>query len=333
MLRTKWIRTERHFPGAGYNDPIEDHGDRGRGGVVSHAGTWLLADLADATTLTGELSAALDGVRGPRPRHDPGRVLVDLAVAIADGAETISDIAVLADQPALFGPVASDSTCWRLLDVLDERQLGVVAGARARAREVAWAQRAEATGRVFARSRVAGTSGIEALVIDLDAHVLVCHSEKEQTAPTFKHTFGYHPLLAYLDNTGEFLAAALRPGNAGSNTATDHIAVLDAALTQIPDVYRHGHPILVRADGAGCTKAFLAHVRALHTTGVSCEFSVGWTITGREHTAIAALAGWRLDRSAGRRGRAPSAGATPPSPRSRDCCRPRHWRPTRQGRG
>jgi hypothetical protein len=89
-------------------------------GVVSHAGTRLLVELADATTLTGELSAALDGVRGPRPRHDPGRVLVDLAVAIADGAETISDIAVLADQPALFGPVASDSTCWRLLDVLDE---------------------------------------------------------------------------------------------------------------------------------------------------------------------------------------------------------------------
>ena len=87
MLRTKWIRTERHFRGAGYNDPTEDHGDRGRGRVVSHAGTRLLADLADATTLTGELSAALDGVRGPRPRHDPGRVLVDLAVAIADGAD------------------------------------------------------------------------------------------------------------------------------------------------------------------------------------------------------------------------------------------------------
>ena len=186
-------------------------------GVVSHAGTRLLADLADATTLTGELSAALDGVRGPRPRHDPGRVLVDLAVAIADGAETISDIAVLADQPALFGPVASDSTCWRLLDVLDERQLGVVAGARARAREVAWAQRAEATGRVFARSRVAGTSGIEALVIDLDAHVLVCHSEKEQTAPTFKHTFGYHPLLAYLRQHWRVpRRGAAYQGNAGS---------------------------------------------------------------------------------------------------------------------
>ena len=258
-------------------------------GVVSHAGTRLLADLADVTTLTGELSAALDGVRGPRPRHDPGRVLVDLAVAIADGAEAISDIAVLADQQTLFGPVASDSTCWRLLDALGERQLSAVAGARAHAREVAWAQRAEATGHAFTRSRVAGGPGIEALVIDLDAHVLVCHSEKEQTAPTFKHSFGYHPLLAFCDNTGEFLAATLRPGNAGSNTAADHITVLDAALAQIPDQHRHGHPILVRADGAGCTKAFLAHIRSLHEQTVSCEFSVGWTITGREHAAIALL--------------------------------------------
>jgi len=88
-------------------------------GVVSHAGSRLLADLADTTTLTGKLSAALEGIRGAQPRHDPGRVLVDLAVAIADGAEAISDIAVLADQSALFGPVASASTCWRLLHALD----------------------------------------------------------------------------------------------------------------------------------------------------------------------------------------------------------------------
>jgi hypothetical protein len=154
---------------------------------------------------------------------------------------------------------------------------------------VAWAQRADTTGRAFGRSRVAGTAGLDVLVIDLDAHVLVCHSEKEQTAPTFEHTFGYHPLLAFCDNTGEFLASVLRPGNAGSNTAADHIAVFDAALAQIPDAYRHGHPILIRADGAGCTKAFLAHIRSLRQTGVSCEFSVGWTITGREHAAIALL--------------------------------------------
>jgi hypothetical protein len=96
-------------------------------------------------------------------------------------------------------------------------------------------------------------------------------------------------LLAFCDNTGEFLAALLRPGNAGSNTAADHITVLDQALAQIPDIHRHGHPILIRADGAGCTKVFLAHVRSLRAQGVACEFSVGWTITGREHTAIALL--------------------------------------------
>ena len=258
------------------------------GGVVSHAGSRLLADLADATTLTAELSAVLDGLRRSRSRHDPGRVLVDLAVAIADGAETISDIAILADQPGLFGPVASDSTCWRVLDALDDRGLAAVAGARARAREVAWAQRAETAGAAFGPSRVAG-GAIGALVIDLDAHVLVCHSDKAQTAPTFKGSFGYHPLLAFCDNTGEFLAAQLRPGNAGSNTAADHIDVLVAALAQVPDQHRHGHPILIRADGAGCTKAFLAYVRSLREQAVSCEFSVGWTITTREHTAIAVL--------------------------------------------
>jgi Transposase DDE domain group 1 len=116
-------------------------------GVVAHAGSRLLADLADVTTLTAELSEVLGGVRGPRPRHDPGRVLVDLAIAIADGAEAISDISVLADQQMLFGPVASDSTCWRLLDALAERRLAAVTEARARAREVGWAQRAETTGR------------------------------------------------------------------------------------------------------------------------------------------------------------------------------------------
>ena len=191
---------------------------------------------------------------------------------------TISDVAVLADQAALFGPVASDSTCWRLLERLDAAQLGAVARARAAAREVVWAQRAELTGQPFPPARAAGRA-LPGLVIDLDASIVVCHSEKEQAAPTFKKTFGYHPMLAFCDNTGEFLAAALRRGNAGSNTAADHITVLDAALAQIPDQHRHGTPILVRADAAGCTQEFLAHIRSLRDTAVSCEFSVGWAIT------------------------------------------------------
>jgi len=128
-------------------------------------------------------------------------------------------------------------------------------------------------------------------MIDLDASIVVCHSEKEQAAATFKKTFGYHPLLAFCDNTGEFLAARLRKGNAGSNTATDHVTVLDAALAQLPDHHRHGTPILIRADGAGGTKEFLTHIRRLRDKkAVSCEFSVGWAITDRERTAITAIA-------------------------------------------
>jgi hypothetical protein len=257
-------------------------------GVVSHAGSRLLADLADRTTLTAGLSAVLAGLGRPRAVHDPGRVLVDLAVAVADGAECISDIAVLADQPGLFGPVASDSTVWRLLAQLDAPQLAGVAAARAAAREVAWAQRAEVTGTAVPAATAGGVA-LPGLVLDVDATVVVCHSEKESAAATFKHTFGYHPILAFLDNSGEFLAGVLRPGNAGANTAADHITVLDAALAQIPDAERHGVPVLVRADGAGCTKAFLAHVRGLRQQQVRTEFSVGWAVTERERTALGRL--------------------------------------------
>jgi hypothetical protein len=230
----------------------------------------------------------LAGLRKPRARHDPGRVLVDMAVAVADGATTISEVAVLADQAALFGPVASDSTCWRLLERLDTARLGAIGRARSAARELAWAQRAELSGEPFPPARAAGRV-LPGLVIDLDASIVVCHSEKEQAAPTFKKTFGYHPMLAFCDNTGEFLAAQLGKGNAGSNTAADHIAVLDAALAQIPDQHRHGTPILVRADAAGCTREFLNHLRDLRDAVVSCEFSVGWAITGRERAAISTI--------------------------------------------
>jgi hypothetical protein len=114
-------------------------------------------------------------------------------------------------------------------------------------------------------------------------------SQKEQAAATFKKTFGYHPLLAFCDNTGEFLAAQLRKGNAGSNTAADHITVLDAALAQLPDTHRYGTAVLIRADGAGGTKEFLTHIRGLRDSAVSCEFSVGWAITERERAAITAI--------------------------------------------
>lgn len=224
-------------------------------GVVSHAGARLLSDLAERTGLTGQLSTVLHGLCRRRTRHDPGQVLSHLAVAIADGAECISDIAILVDQPGLFGPVASDTSVWRLLEQLDDERLGQVAAARAAARELVWAQRAEVTGLAVPACVTAGRE-IEELRVDLDASVVIAHSEKEHAAPTFKGTFGFHPMLATLDNTGEFLAAILRPGTAGANNAADHIAVLDAALAQIPDGHRHGALILIRADTAGATRRF-----------------------------------------------------------------------------
>jgi hypothetical protein len=122
-----------------------------------------------------------------------------------------------------------------------------------------------------------------------DATLVTAHSDKELAAANFKGGYGFHPLTAWLDNTDEALAAVLRPGNAGSNTATDHIAVTDLALAQIPDTYRHGVPILVSADGAGATQAWLAHLRAQRETGVDLEFSVGFTMTATVAAAILAL--------------------------------------------
>jgi hypothetical protein len=207
-------------------------------GVASHVGSRLLADLADRSGLTGAFADALGGLRCRRSGHDPGRVLTDVAVMLADGGVAISDLAVLRDQPELFGPVASTATAWRVLDAIDAGLLAGLRRGRARARERLWAQRGEAGRGV--PDTVAGGRSWPGLVIDLDAMLVDCHSEKELAAPTFKGGFGYHPLLAWLDNTNEALAGRLRPGNAGANTAADHIAVLDDALAQIPDEHRHG---------------------------------------------------------------------------------------------
>ncbi len=257
-------------------------------GVVSHAGTRLLADVADAAGLSAAFGDALGRGRRRRSAHDPGRVLTDLAVMLADGGEAISDLAVLRDQPDVFGAVASMPTAWRLLDRVGEDDLVELRLARASARERAWLLRAE-NGRALPSATAAGAP-IPGLVIDLDATLVTTHSEKEQTAGNFKGGFGYHPLLAFLDNTGEALAGVLRPGNAGSNTAADHVVVTDAALAQIPDAERHGQPILVRADGAGASKAWLWHLHRLRTEhGLDLDYSVGFTIAEKVRDAIAIL--------------------------------------------
>ena len=147
------------------------------------------------------------------------------------------------------------------MDSADEAVLGRLRQARAAARERAWLARAEL--RRDLAAAVAGGRVLPGLIIDLDASLVTCHSEKESAAATFKGGFGYHPLLAFLDNTGEALAGLLRPGNAGSNTAADHITVTDLALAQVPDAERYGQPILVRADGAGATRDWLTYLAGL----------------------------------------------------------------------
>jgi hypothetical protein len=255
--------------------------------VVSHAGSRLLADLADATGLTGAFTDALRRLRPRGTGHAPGRVAVDLAVMLADGGEAIADLALLRDQGDVFGPVASTPTAWRLLAGIGQQALAALRAARATAREVAWLQAAET--RTGIPASQAGGRDLPGLVLDIDATLVTCHSEKEQAAASYKRGFGYHPLLCFLDNTGEALAGMLRPGNAGANTATDHIAVLDAALAQIPDAHRHGTDILVRADSAGGAKVFLTHLRALRDQGIRTFFSVGWPVTEGVRRAIRAL--------------------------------------------
>jgi len=259
-------------------------------GVVSHAGTVLLAELADRIGLTAALSEATDGLRERRAGHDPGQVLIDVAVAIADGAVTISDVQALADQQGLHGPagsIASTPTIWRVLAGIANApgMLAKIRLARAEARDRAWLARGELTGAELPGSRAAGKL-IGQVVIDLDATLVTAHSDKEGARGNFKGGFGYHPLGAWLDNTNEALAALLRPGNAGSNTATDHLTVVEAALTQLPDRWR-SKPILIRADGAGYSHALIS---ALSQQGL--EFSVGYPVTQAVRDAIAVVPKW-----------------------------------------
>jgi hypothetical protein len=258
--------------------------------VVGHAGTRLLADIAEVTGLSSGFVDALGGLRQRRPVHEPGRVAVDVAVMLADGGEAISDLAVLRHQPALFGPVASDATVWRVLDGLDAAALSRLQQARAAAREVAWAQMGETRGGLPA-SKAAGLD-VPGLVLDMDATLVICHSEKESATRTWKKTFGFHPLLCFLDNTAEALSGMLREGRAGSNTTADHITVLDQALAQIPDAHQHGTPLLIRTDGAGNTHGFLAHIRSLREQGIDARFSVGAAITAPVRTAIEQASDW-----------------------------------------
>ena len=257
-------------------------------GVVSHVGAVLLRMLADRAGLTRALSAGLART-GWWPQHDRGRVLVDLAVMVADGGEAICDIDVLRHQGELFGPVASAATCWRALDEIGDAQLRRIAKARAQVRARVWAL----LGRVPSARAAGRDIGDGVVVLDVDSTIVLAHSDKEGAAPTYKHTYGFHPILVTCDNTGELLAVKLRPGNAGANTAADHLDVLSEAVRQIPAAYRRR--LLVRGDSAAASHAVLDWlVEQGKRRGRSVEYSLGWAISEAERTAICGIptSGW-----------------------------------------
>jgi hypothetical protein len=218
-------------------------------GVVPLAGAVAVRLLADRVGLTGGLSTAL-ARRGFTPWHDRGQVWVDVATMLAAGGEAIADIDTLRHQVGLLGPVASPPTVWRTLDEATPAALKRVEQARARIRRHVWGLLP-----TLPVSKVAGADLGGTVVLDVDATLVTAHSEKEQAKATFKGGFGFHPIGVWCDNTTELLAITLRPGNAGSNHAGDHIDVLGRAIAQVPTAYRRR--LLVRADGAGATHELL----------------------------------------------------------------------------
>ena len=218
-------------------------------GVVPLAGVVAVRLLADRVGLTQGLSAAL-ARRGFIPGHDRGRVWVDVATMLTAGGEAIADIDTLRHQAGLLGSVASAPTVWRTMDEATPAMLKRVEKARARTRRHVWGLLPW-----LPASKVAGVDLGELVVLDVDATLVTAHSEKEQAKATFKGGFGFHPIGVWCDNTAELLAITLRPGNAGSNHAGDHIEVLTRAIAQVPAAHRRR--LLVRADGAGATHELL----------------------------------------------------------------------------
>ncbi|WSI45583.1 IS1380 family transposase (plasmid) [Streptomyces sp. NBC_01340] len=239
----------------------------------------LLVETVRKTGLDQAISAALAPWCKPRAVHDPGKILLDVALATALGGDCLADVAMLRVEPAVFGPVASDPTVSRLIDTL------AAAGSRALA--------AIRTARSEVRDRVWQLAGPEAppadgqVIVDIDGVLVLAHSDKEDATRTWKKTYGHHPLMAFVDHgrggTGEPVAGLLRPGRAGSNTAGDHIETTRLALAQLPRKLRRGRRTLIRTDSAGGAHKFLDW---LTTRGRWLSYSVGMTITEQIHQAV-----------------------------------------------
>lgn len=252
--------------------------------AVTQAGGVLLTDTIRAAGLDRALSEALARWRKPTAVDDPAKVVLDVAVSLALGGDCLAEVAVLRAEPGIYGLVASDPTVSRTIDALAAdapAALAAIEVARAAARARVWAL----AGRHARDHEVSATNP---LVVDVDATLVGSHSEKENAAPTFKRgsastrcALGAPPTKWGIvdhgpEGTGEPLAMMLRAGNAGSNTAADHIAIAKAALAQLPahrPGRRPGRKVLVRVDGAGSTHAFISWL-----TAQRLSYSVGFSL-------------------------------------------------------
>jgi hypothetical protein len=235
-------------------------------GVVSHTGVGMLREVADLSGLSGRVTAALaDTYKGARSANT--------SAAVADGADCVEGVGQLwAHREQVFGAIASTTTLWRCVDErIDAVHLPAIRAARAHARQQAWA---------------AGAAPDRGgwLHLDVDANITIDQSDnRENAAATWKKTFGFHPLLVFLDRpdiaAGEALAGLLRAGNAGSNTTADHLSVGDQALAALPPSYRpapanpDAPQVLIRSESAGATYGFAAACRAAHV-----GFSLGCAV-------------------------------------------------------
>ena len=247
-------------------------------GVVAHVGLHALGAFADRLGLGSALSGAIPWGGNGIPVHDRGKVLTQMALALAGGGESCLDIEHLRIGSDLFGSVPSDTTVARTFHEITPETRSAIAEAVAVVRAQVW-------------RRAAATMGSAPVVLDIDASLVEVHSEnKEQAEPTFKGGYGFHPMFCFADATGEALAGILRPGNAGANTVADHVAVLDAAIGQLPEEIASGHregddpelvqrAVVVRADSAGCTEGFLTASR---------DRNVGFFVSARSNPQVTA---------------------------------------------
>ena len=250
------------------------HIDTAPSNAVGQAGGLLLTETVHTSSLGHHLKHELAAWKKPFATHDPGKILTDIAITLALGGDALSDSSVLRDESDLYGPVASNPTITRLIRTLAadaDRALAAINTARAAARARVW----ELSG---AQAPNHDSDAQSPMIIDLDATLVTAHSEKEHASLTYKKGFGFHPLLAFLDHgrpgCGEPVAGLLRPGNAGSNTATDHIRLVKNVLAGLPGgKARPGKKVLIRADTAGGTHDFLDFL-----TKRRLSYSVGWML-------------------------------------------------------